>query len=119
LAMSARLLKRGEFPGYVPGRRESVKTPEGYVVDTNMTLPQRNAWVARLKGEGFRQDLTEFLTSREGSQSGLSGVMQLGFGCISPSRARRRASVLRAAPRADVPGEDDSRRGRLRLQRLR
>ena len=44
LALSARVIRRGEFTGYVPGTRESVKTPEGYLVDTNMTLPQRKAW---------------------------------------------------------------------------
>lgn len=78
LAMTARVIKSGEFTGYVPGTRESAKTPEGYLVDTNMTLPQRNAWVARLNREGFKQDLTEFLTGRQGPQTGLSGVMQLG-----------------------------------------
>jgi hypothetical protein len=78
LALSARVIRRGEFTGYVPGTRESVKTPEGYLVDTNMTLPERKAWATRLNGEGFKQDLTEFLNGRQGPQTGLSGVMQLG-----------------------------------------
>jgi hypothetical protein len=78
LALSARLIRHGEFAGYVPGTRQTFKTPEGYLAGTNLTFTQRKAWVARLDGEGFKQDVTEFLTGGQGSQTGLSGVMQLG-----------------------------------------
>ena len=78
LAMTERVIRRGEFTGYAPGTRESFKTPAGYLVGSSMTLPQRKAWIARLSGEGFKQDLTEFLSGTQGPQTGLSGVMQLG-----------------------------------------
>jgi hypothetical protein len=78
LAVTARLIGRGEFAGYAPGTRESFKTPEGYLVNSRMTLPQRKAWTARLSGEGFKQYLAEFLNARQGPQTGLSGVVQLG-----------------------------------------
>jgi hypothetical protein len=78
LAITERVIRRGEFAGYAPGTRESFKTPEGYLVSSSMTLPQRKAWIARLSGEGFKQDLTEFLSGTQGPQTGLSGVMQLG-----------------------------------------
>jgi hypothetical protein len=78
LALSARVIGRGEFTGYAPGTQTSFKTPDGYLVDSNFSLPQRKAWSARLSREGFKKDLTEFLTGNQGPQTGLSGVMQLG-----------------------------------------
>jgi hypothetical protein len=78
LALAARVIGRGEFTGYSPGTRMSFKTPDGYLVGSNFSLPQRKAWSARLGREGFKQDVTEFLTGNQGPQTGLSGVMQLG-----------------------------------------
>jgi hypothetical protein len=77
LALSARVIGRGEFKGYAPGSQMSFKTPDGYLAGSNLSVPQRKAWSARLTREGFEQDLTEFLTGSQGSQTGLSGVMQL------------------------------------------
>jgi hypothetical protein len=77
LAMAERVIGRGEFKGYAPGPQMSFKTPDGYLVGSNSSFPQRKAWSTRLSREGFKGDVTEFLTGSQGPQTGLSGVMQL------------------------------------------
>lgn len=104
LAVTARVIRAGEFAGYAPGSRTSFKTPEGYLVGSNLTFAQRKAWTARLSGEGFKQDVTEFLTRSQGPQTGLSGVMQLGSAASARAElaAERRSYKRQFAQRFPV-----------------
>jgi hypothetical protein len=99
LAMPSRVIGRDEFKGYAPGTRMSFKTPDGYLVGSNLSFPQRKAWSARLSREGFKQDLIEFLTGSQGPQTGLSGVMQLGSDASARAElaAERRVDQEQAA----------------------
>lgn len=81
LPLTARVIRGREFRtySYIPGQGQSFPTAKAWVAaDTSMTPEQRTAEVARLTSEGFKTDLTEFLTGPQGPQTGLSAVMQLG-----------------------------------------
>lgn len=79
LSLKARVIGRGDFRGYTPETRLSFNTPKAWLSgDPTLTPDQRKTETARLTGEGFKKDLTEFLYGPQGSRSGLSGVMELG-----------------------------------------
>ena len=79
LPLKARLIKRGEFPGFTPGTPVSLTSTKAYFESpTGLTATDRTAWMARFTKERFKQDVTELLTGADGSSQALSGVMQLG-----------------------------------------
>jgi hypothetical protein len=79
LAMTARVVRPGEFKGYTPEDPRAFSSPRAYLAGgANMTPAQLTAWIARLTREGFERDVTEFLEGAQGPGTGLSGVMQLG-----------------------------------------
>jgi hypothetical protein len=84
LPLSARLLKRGEFPGFTPEAPTSYKTAKAWVAAGPHIRLTAQAEVARLTREGFKELLAEFLDNAQGPRNGLSWVMQLG----SPASAR-------------------------------
>jgi hypothetical protein len=79
LPMAARVLGNEEFPGYTSEPPRSSNGPQAYLaVDSGLPPSQRAAWISRLRSEGFKKGLTEFLDSLQGVKTGLSGVIQLG-----------------------------------------
>jgi hypothetical protein len=92
LPLSARLLKRGEFPGFTLEAPKSFKTAKAWVAgNTSLTPAQARAQVARLTREGFKEVLAEFLDDAQGPRTGLSTVMQLGS--AASARAELAAEV--------------------------
>jgi hypothetical protein len=92
LPLSARLLTRGEFPGFTLEAPKSFKTAKAWVAgNTSLTPAQARAQVARLAGEGFKKLLAEFLDNAQGRGNGLSFVMQLGS--AASARAELAAEV--------------------------
>ena len=90
--MSARLLKRGEFPGFTLEAPKSFKTVKAWVAgDASLTPAQARAQGARLTREGFKEVLAEFLDDAQGPRTGLSTVMQLGS--AASARAELAAEV--------------------------
>lgn len=78
LPLRARLLQRGDFPGFMPERSKSY-TAKGWIAsDQGLSPAQVKAQVARLKREGFKGLLSEYLDDAQGPQNGLSWVMWLG-----------------------------------------
>lgn len=78
LPLRARLLQRGEFPGFTLEAARSF-TAEGWIAsDSTLSPGQVKAQVARLKREGFKGLVSEYLDDAQGPQNGLSWVMQLG-----------------------------------------
>jgi hypothetical protein len=92
LPLSARLLTRGEFPGFTLEAPKSFKAAKGWVAgNTSLTPAQARAQVARMVGEGFKELLAEFLDDAQGPRNGLSFVMQLGS--AASARAELAAEV--------------------------
>jgi len=92
LPLSARLLTRGEFPGFTLEAPKSFKTAKAWVAgNTSLTPAQARAQVGRLTGEGFKELLAEFLDDAQGPRNGLSYVMQLGS--AASARAELAAQV--------------------------
>jgi hypothetical protein len=92
LPLSARLLKRGEFPGFTLEAPKSFKTAKAWVAgNTSLTVAQARAQIARLAGEGFKELLAEYLDDAQGPRQGLSFVMQLGS--AASARAELAAEV--------------------------
>lgn len=90
LPLNARVLRRGDFQGFRPGTRTTAKTAKAYVSgNPSLTADQRQVQIARLKREGFKKQLTEYLNSAQGPKYGLSSAMQLGS--AASARAERRA----------------------------
>jgi hypothetical protein len=101
LPLSARLLERGEFPGFTMEAPISYTAKKWIALDTSLTATQARAEVARLTREGFRGLLAQFLDSALGPQTGLCFVMQLG----SPASARAElaAEVREAKSKGHAP----------------
>lgn len=98
LPLKARLIKRGEFPGFTPGTPVSVNSAKAYWARaTGSTPSQRTTWIARFTKEGFKRDLTEFMRGSSGAQA-LSSVMQLG------SVASARAELAAERPSFETQG---------------
>lgn len=92
LQLSARLLKRGEFPGFTLEAPKSFKTAKAWIAgNTSLTPAQARAQVGRLTREGFKEVLAEFLDDAQGPHTGLSSVMQLGS--AASARAELAAEV--------------------------
>ena len=92
LPLSARLLERGEFPGFTLEAPKSFKTAKAWVAgNTSLTPAQAQAQVARMTREGFKELLSEFLDDVQGPRNGLSFVMQLGS--AASARAELAAEV--------------------------
>ena len=92
LPLSARLLKRGEFPGFTLEAPKSFKTAKAWVAgNTSLTPAQAQAQAARMTREGFKELLAEFLDDAQGPRNGLSFVMQLGS--AASARAELAAEV--------------------------
>jgi hypothetical protein len=92
LPLSARLLQRGEFPGFTLEAPKSFKAAKAWVAgDTSLTPAQVRAQVARLTREDFKEVLSEFLDDAQGPRTGLSTVMQLGS--AASARAELAAEV--------------------------
>jgi hypothetical protein len=92
LPLSARLLKRGEFPGFTLEAPKSFKAAKAWVAgNTSLTPAQARAQVARLTREGFKELLAEYLDDAQGPRNGLSFVMQLGS--AASARAELAAQV--------------------------
>jgi len=95
LPLSARLLKRGELPGFTLEAPKSFKTAKAWVAtNTSLSATQTGAEVARLTREGFKELLAEFLDNAQGPGNGLSWVMQLGS--AASARAELAAEVRNA-----------------------
>jgi hypothetical protein len=82
LPLSARVIEKGEFPGFGPFAATvtttSVSTARRWVsIDTSLTPAQVSAQTARLVREGFRGGVTEQLGSVTGGWSGISWVVRL------------------------------------------
>lgn len=91
LPLKARVLKRGEFPGFTPGTPILVNSAKAYFGRLSGVTPsQRTAWIARFTREGFKRDATEFLRGAYGAQA-LSGVMQ--FGSAASARGELEAEL--------------------------
>ena len=92
LPLRARLLERGEFPGFTLEAPKSYKIAKAWVaMDTSLTPAQVRAQVARLTKEGFKEVLAEFLDNAQGPRMGLSTVMELGS--AAAARAELAAEV--------------------------
>lgn len=92
LPLNARLLKRGELPGFTLEAPKSFKTAKAWVAgNTSLTPAQARAQVARMTHEGFKELLAEFLDDAQGPRNGLSFVMQLGS--AASARAELAAEV--------------------------
>jgi hypothetical protein len=92
LPLSARLLTRGEFPGFTLEAPKSFKIAKAWVAgNTSLTPAQARAQAARLTREGFKELLAEFLDNAQGPGNGLSFVMQLGS--AASARAELAAEV--------------------------
>jgi hypothetical protein len=92
LPLSARLLTRGEFPGFTLEAPKSFKTAQAWVAgNTSLTPAQTRAQVARLTREGFKELLSEYLDDAQGPRNGLSFVMQLGS--VASARAELAAQI--------------------------
>jgi hypothetical protein len=78
--LSARLIRAGDFTGFRPDPGLSTfDTPELWVAaNPSLTPAQRAAEVARLRRHGFVRVVSEFLSRKALSQSGVSWVMQVG-----------------------------------------
>jgi len=95
LPLSARLLKRGEFPGFTVEAPTSYKSPKAWVATkTSLSATQTAAEVARLTREGFKELLSEFLDNAQGPRNGLFWVVQLGS--VASARAELAAEVRSA-----------------------
>jgi hypothetical protein len=102
LPLSARLLTRGEFPGFTLEAPKSFKTAQAWVAgNTSLTLAQHKAQVARLTREGFKELLAEYLDDAQGPKNGLSFVMQLGS--VASARAELAAEVRYAKAAGQAP----------------
>jgi hypothetical protein len=83
LPLSARVIQRGELPGFGPfrsgGNTKLFKSARQWVSgNTSLMLAQASAQIARLRREGFKAVLVEQLGSLKPQRGGLSWVMQLG-----------------------------------------
>jgi len=79
LPLTARLIKTGEFAGYTASKPNRLATAKAWVgANLSVPLKQREAQTARLKREGFKGGLAEFLNGPQGPHSAVSTVMQLG-----------------------------------------
>ena len=85
LPLIARLIERGDLPGFGPGAAIPFKTAKAWVdANTALTPVQASAQEARLRREGFKGLLSEYLGLGQSLRAGISWVMQLG----SPAAAR-------------------------------
>jgi len=92
LSLSARVLQRGEFPGFTLEAPKLIKAAKAWVeMDTSLTPAQVRAQVARLTREGFKEVLAEFLDDAQGPRMGVSTVMELGS--AAAARAELAAEV--------------------------
>src|SRR5579862_87107 len=91
LSLTARLLKRGEFPGFTFEAPTSYTAKAWVALNTGLTTAQTNTEVARLTREGFKGLLSEYLDDKQGPRNGLSFVMQLGS--AASARAELAAEV--------------------------
>lgn len=95
LPLRARLLERGEFPGFTPEAPTAFKTAKAWVAgNTSLTPAQVQAQAARMTHEGFKELLSEYLDDAQGPRNGLSFVMQLGS--AASARAELAAEVRSA-----------------------
>jgi len=85
LPLSARLIERGDLSGFGPGAAIPFKTAKAWVdANSALTPVQASAQLARLRREGFKELLSEYLGLGQSLRAGVSWVMQLG----SPAAAR-------------------------------
>jgi hypothetical protein len=92
LPLSARLIQRGEFAGFSPEAPIPFRTAKAFVdMNTGLTPAQAAAQIARLRREGFKAVLVEYLDRGPSRQSGVSWVMQLGS--AASARAELAASL--------------------------
>ena len=102
LPLSARLLGRGQFPGFTLEAAQSFKTAKAWVAgNTGLTPAQARAEVARLTREGFKELLAEYLDDAQGPRNGLSFVMQLGS--AASARAELAAEIGDAKAAGQAP----------------
>jgi hypothetical protein len=79
------VIQRVEFAGFSPQAPISFRTAKAFVdKNTALTSAQAAAQIARLRREGFKAVLLEYLDRGQSRQSGISWVMQLS----SPGSAR-------------------------------
>lgn len=91
LPLRARLLQRGDFPGFTLEAPKSY-TAKGWIAsDPSLSAAQVKAQVARLKREGFKGLISEYLDDAQGPQNGVCWVMQLGS--AASARAELAATV--------------------------
>jgi hypothetical protein len=92
LPLSARLIQRGELAGFSPEAPIPFRTAKAWVdMNTGLTSAQAAAQIARLRREGFKAVLTEYLDRGRARQTGVSWVMQLGS--AASARAELAASL--------------------------
>jgi hypothetical protein len=92
LPLSARLIQRGELAGFSPEAPIPYRTAKAFVyMNTGLTPAQAAAQMARLRREGFRALLIEYLDRGQTHQTGVSWVMQLGS--AASARAELAASL--------------------------
>lgn len=86
LPLSARLIERGEFAGFrpEPGLARYSTAQLWVQADPQLTAARRIAQLARLRREGYKGLVQEFLDRRGVKGAGVSWVMRLG----SPASAR-------------------------------
>ncbi len=80
LPSKARLIERGDFAGFTPASRATVYTSaKAWVaLDPRPAPPFAAGQTARLKREGFKRVVMEFLFHGKRPQEGVSWAMQLG-----------------------------------------
>jgi hypothetical protein len=92
LPLSARVIQRGEFAGFSLEAPIRYRTAKAWVEpNAGLTSAQAAAQIARLRREGFKAGLVEYLNRGPLRQSGVSWVMQLGS--AASARAELAASL--------------------------
>jgi hypothetical protein len=103
LPLSERVIREGEFPGFVLQRPELFNSAEKWVRARRLTGAEAASWKASLRQGGFRAGLIEHLAPRTGSdRAALSWVIH--FRSAVAARSEVGATVRQAAIESKKPG---------------